>query len=275
MTKSHHGISRKRGDKMNVDKNASPVHQYNGIRVKEENWGRGKLKKFTLIELLVVIAIIAILVAMLFPALNTARKMAKQQACLSHMKQISHASSYYYSDYNWLCPENVCVWRNLLVPALSDSWWPTLLQPYVGETPKAVPGPGWPDPLSRHSYIKKGGIFWCPEWEKNNEAAWFCAYGMHLCGMGGGTAAGYPPIFKLSQISDPSAMLLLTDSDYASGGQPSFGYVYVQYNTYVNYRHNMKTNVLFGDGHALGMRRAELHSVGAVESREKGPWKLK
>ncbi len=66
---------------------------------------RVKMRIFTLIELLIVISIIAILAAMLLPALNTARQKAQGVQCASNLKQFGTLLNMYTTESNYIPPE--------------------------------------------------------------------------------------------------------------------------------------------------------------------------
>ncbi|MBI4027546.1 MAG: prepilin-type N-terminal cleavage/methylation domain-containing protein [Verrucomicrobia bacterium] len=65
---------------------------------------------FTLVELLVVVAIIAILAALLLPALKNAREAAKKAGCVNNLKQIGQLIHLYANDNNGQAPPGVLEW---------------------------------------------------------------------------------------------------------------------------------------------------------------------
>ena len=113
------------------------------------------LNGFTLIELLVVIAIIAILAAMLLPALGRAKQRAQAMQCMSNTKQLALGWMMYNGDYSGnLCP-------NVILDTTGVPTWVFGIENFVASNPDNTnltvlsTGLLWP-------YVKSEGVYKCP-----------------------------------------------------------------------------------------------------------------
>ena len=104
---------------------------------------RNKSRGFTLIELLVVIAIIAILMAILMPAMRRVRESAKALSCRSNLRNIGMAVRLYLNDYERRLPPRLSDNRHLWFEAdrttyrkagSTDTYWGVWYKDYLKET---------------------------------------------------------------------------------------------------------------------------------------------
>lgn len=203
-----------------------------------------KLSRFTLIELLVVIAIIAILAAMLLPALSKARAKARTIGCRNNLKQIGTAIML-YTDSN---KENY--------PPMCAAGWAS---PFWQETLSDVlPG--------TTANYKRNPCFYCPSEAKhhpiadygNNKKIIVSAY------------VDNKPTAALSDITRPSEIAMVMDSRESSGTIGSW-YTSVDNSAFYNTpltttaagptcggvapRHGNEMSYLFCDGHVEGINQ--------------------
>ena len=125
---------------------------------------------FTLVELLVVIGIIAVLIAILLPALSRARQQANTVYCLANLRQIGNAYAMYVNDNKGWLPfvyngDGTLGWgqpyvRNPANPSLNTGiYWFEAIAPYMGSR---KPPLEMNDATDLPSIIQR-----CPNWDKD------------------------------------------------------------------------------------------------------------
>ncbi|MBE6355594.1 MAG: prepilin-type N-terminal cleavage/methylation domain-containing protein [Lentisphaerae bacterium] len=178
-----------------------------------------KLYSFTLIELLVVIAIIAILAAILLPALNSARERGRSASCISQLKNLNHKLIFYLDANDDFYP-----YSSYSTSAV-DWWWKVM-------------------DVWTSAGVNSGEQCVCPSANAVEENLTISArinYGMNYY-LGNSTR------YKSGQIKSPSSTMIMADTQKRT--HPSWG---GKDNSSVGeaaMRHATRANMFCADGHA-------------------------
>ncbi len=223
-----------------------------------------------MIELLVVVAIIAVLIAILLPALNLAREDARWVYCQNNIKQMLIATSVYQSVSNDRFP----------IAYVYDSNWNELAWDFFCIYSENRYEIGWLWRVNGGTIEK---VQKCPSFTKENGSwGWsdlrpYTGYNYNTTYIGGGT---FEPLLKspinLSAINYPSDCAVFGDGEYYNqfmkvsapnnymrAPSDSFAALGTQ-----GFRHAGKTNVGFADGHCKSLTKRFTAGYPEVEASE-------